>query len=256
MQATITRPAPRPATAADLWRLADQGRVNGVRLLSECVSGARYATSVSAPGVIYSLTVSSCTCPGFTYVGRCQHHSLLLFELGWLLEVAPDEPSPAPIRRCPLCLGEGSLADPDAPWRKERCARGCPIPGAIRQERPTGARPMTTSSRSPLRLIPGHEDVAADEAASDHEPDPRPCPTCGGEGDCPDCDWEAREDVDWKGLDLPAELDPPYGPPEGGVTTADEMAEWMTGGDAGVQRPFRWPRRPGRRPNGSEYRAP
>ncbi len=67
---------------------------------------------------------------------------------------------------------------------------------------------MTPSSRSPLRLIPGHEDVAAAEAAADHEPDPRPCPTCGGEGDCPDCDWE--------GLDLPAEFDPPSETPEGG----------------------------------------
>ncbi len=96
MQQPITRRPVRPTTAADLWRLAEQGRANGVNILAECVTGARYATSATQPGVIYYLTAYSCTCPGFVGHQRCQHHSLLLAELGWLPEVADDETEPVP----------------------------------------------------------------------------------------------------------------------------------------------------------------
>ncbi len=96
-QQTTDRRAPRPTTAADLWRLAERGRGNGVIILTECISGARYATSSTQPGVIYYLTAYSCTCPGFAHHQRCQHHSLLLAELGWLPDVADDEADPAPL---------------------------------------------------------------------------------------------------------------------------------------------------------------
>lgn len=93
-QQSTDRRAARPTTAADLWRLADQGRGNGVLILTETISGARYATSCTQPGTIYYLTAYSCTCPGFVGHQRCQHHSLLLAELGWLPD---DETDPAPL---------------------------------------------------------------------------------------------------------------------------------------------------------------
>ena|SRR5579884_3639172 len=92
-QQAMTRRQARPTTPADLWRLAEQGERNGVRLLTECLSGERFATSASEPGVIYRLTAYSCACKGFAYWGRCQHHSLLLKELGWLPDL-DDEPEP------------------------------------------------------------------------------------------------------------------------------------------------------------------
>ena len=86
----------RPTTPANLWRLAEQGEQNGVRILTECVSGERFATSASEPGTVYRLTARSCTCKGFAYHGRCQHHSLLLAQLGWLPDVDPEPEPPAP----------------------------------------------------------------------------------------------------------------------------------------------------------------
>ncbi|MDP9366813.1 MAG: hypothetical protein M3Q03_00820 [Chloroflexota bacterium] len=104
MQTTQTRRPVRPTTPADLWRLADQARTNGVRLLSEGLSGERFATSATDPGTVYRLTAYSCTCRGFTHHQRCQHHSLLLAELGWL----PDlDPAPVATVSCPTCGGRG-----------------------------------------------------------------------------------------------------------------------------------------------------
>jgi hypothetical protein len=85
----------RPTTPADLWRLAEQGAQNGVAILSESASGERFATSASEPGTIHRLTAHGCSCKGFTYAGRCQHHSLLLAQLGWLPDPEPPTP-PAP----------------------------------------------------------------------------------------------------------------------------------------------------------------
>lgn len=99
----------RPTTPADLWRLAEQGRRNGVRILTECVSGEHFATSASEPGTLYRLTAYTCTCKGFVHTGRCQHHSLLLAELGWLpdLDTDPEPPTPAApaTRPCDYCHG-------------------------------------------------------------------------------------------------------------------------------------------------------
>ncbi len=104
VQASPVRRPVRPTTPADLWRLADQARTNGVRLFTEAATGARFATSATEPGTVYYVTGLSCTCRGFCYAGRCQHHSLLLAELGWL----PDlEPVPAAIVTCPPCGGRG-----------------------------------------------------------------------------------------------------------------------------------------------------
>ncbi len=95
-QQSTDRRAARPTTPADLHRLADQGRSNGVIILTEGDTGARYATSATQPGTIYFVTGFSCSCPGFVGHQRCQHHSLLLAELGWLPGVE-DETDPVPV---------------------------------------------------------------------------------------------------------------------------------------------------------------
>ena len=110
----------RPTTPADLWRLAEQGHRNGVRILTECVSGERFATSASEPGTVYRLTAHSCTCKGFDFHGRCQHHSLLLAQLGWLPDPEPEPNPPAPVV-APRCATiqrfvrdrDGRCADPE-----------------------------------------------------------------------------------------------------------------------------------------------
>ena len=74
----------RPATPADLRRLAGQAQAKGVRLYSELVSGERFASSASRPGTVHRLTAYSCTCEGFCRWQRCMHLSALLSELGWI----------------------------------------------------------------------------------------------------------------------------------------------------------------------------
>ncbi len=117
MQTQTTRRPVRPTTPADLWRLADQARANGVRLLSEGLSGERFATSATDPGTIYRLTAYSCTCRGFTHHQRCQHHALLLAELGWLPDTEPAAPA---VAICPACGGRGI----DPACRGHRVAAG------------------------------------------------------------------------------------------------------------------------------------
>jgi hypothetical protein len=95
-QQSTDRRAARPTTPADLWRLAEQGRGNGVQIFQELSTGAWYATSASRAGGLHYLTGLSCTCEGFIYAGRCQHHAMLLERLGWLPDVADDETDPQP----------------------------------------------------------------------------------------------------------------------------------------------------------------
>ncbi len=132
------RRAARPTTASDRWRLADRGRSNGVLILRECVSGARYATSATQPGTIYYLTAYSCTCPGFVAHQRCQHHSLLLAELGWLPDdedetdsVPAATPAPTPVVAI-TCERQDELAErrARAEQARQRLAERAADPGA------------------------------------------------------------------------------------------------------------------------------
>ena len=84
-QVTARRPI-RPATIADVHRLADLADARGVDVLQDC-QGRWMATSARTPGLVYALTGFSCTCPGFVSHGRCSHHALLLRRLGWLPEL-------------------------------------------------------------------------------------------------------------------------------------------------------------------------
>jgi hypothetical protein len=113
--------ASRTATPQDLWRLAEQGERNGVKILVEPISGEHYATSGTKATILYRVTHWSCTCRGFLAWQRCQHHSLLLAELGFLGDPGPDPAAPAagaaPIaRRCWDCGGRG--------WEREAGASG------------------------------------------------------------------------------------------------------------------------------------
>ncbi len=96
----------------DLLRLADKGEKAGVRILVDPRTGQHVATSASDPTTCYHVDAErGCTCKGYAVWGRCQHHSLLLAELGRIPDPAPvvtevvilDE-HPAP---CRACRGEG-----------------------------------------------------------------------------------------------------------------------------------------------------
>jgi len=77
--------------AEDLHRLAAQAERAGVRILVDHTTGAHIATSATDATACYVVTVGGgCTCRGFTYWGRCTHHSLLLAQLGLL----PDQDPP------------------------------------------------------------------------------------------------------------------------------------------------------------------
>jgi len=65
----------------DLHRLADQAVRNGVRILATR-DGAHFATSDTDPTRLHVVTPDGCDCNRVRWFGRCQHHALLLAELG------------------------------------------------------------------------------------------------------------------------------------------------------------------------------
>jgi len=73
----------------DITRLADQAARNGVRILATR-DGAHYATDDTDPTRLHVVTPDGCDCNRFRWFGRCQHHALLLAELG-LIEDAGDQ---------------------------------------------------------------------------------------------------------------------------------------------------------------------
>ncbi len=99
-------------TTEDLHRLADQAERKGIRILVDHRTGQHVATSASDASRCYQVDAErGCTCKGYAVWGRCQHHSLLLAELGRLPEVDPvvtdvvildEQPTP-----CRACRGEG-----------------------------------------------------------------------------------------------------------------------------------------------------
>ncbi len=97
--------------AEDLHRLADQAERKGVRILVDHCMGQHVATSATDPTTCYHVDVErGCTCKGYGTWGRCQHHSLLLAELGRLPDPEPvvttvvtiEQPAP-----CHFCRSEG-----------------------------------------------------------------------------------------------------------------------------------------------------
>ncbi len=95
----------------DLHRLASQGERKGVKILVDPRTGQHVATSTSDPTRCYHVDVErGCTCKGYGTWGRCQHHSLLLAELGRI-------PDPEPVvtavviepASCRSCRGAGYI---------------------------------------------------------------------------------------------------------------------------------------------------
>lgn len=91
MVTTTTQRRITVQTAEDHLRRAAQAEREGVRILVDHRTGQHVATSASDASRCYHVTPSGCTCRGFTYWGRCKHHSLLLAELGRIPD--GDEPS-------------------------------------------------------------------------------------------------------------------------------------------------------------------
>ncbi len=106
MSAATTRRIAQ-TTAEDLHRLANQGEKKGVRILVDPRTGQHVATSASDPTRCYHVDVENgCTCRGYAVWQRCQHHALLLAELGLIpdptpaVEVVVLDEQPAPCRSC------------------------------------------------------------------------------------------------------------------------------------------------------------
>ncbi len=89
----------------DLHRLANQAEAKGVRILLTA-DGEHFATSTSNPTTLHRVSEQGCDCRGFSYWGRCSHHSLLLSQLGLIpdptpaVEVVVLDERPAPCRSC------------------------------------------------------------------------------------------------------------------------------------------------------------
>jgi len=120
---------PRPATP-DRWQAALRRAIaSGIEPLQISGSGEYVVTSATKTGTCYRSDGYACECEAAALGNDpvCAHRAVVLYVNHRL---ALREPTPAPSRRCPLCLGEGILRDPDGRQCPERCARGCPIPGA------------------------------------------------------------------------------------------------------------------------------
>ena len=86
-------------------RLAEKARLEGVRILRDNRDNRHYATSTSQPGVLYFVTLMSCTCKGFMTHQRCRHHSALLLAYG---QIGPEPTAPT----CANC-GDTNVVHPD-----------------------------------------------------------------------------------------------------------------------------------------------
>jgi len=87
----LTRQRIAVQSAEDHHHRAVQAEREGVRILVDARTGQHVATSASNPAGCYHVTPNGCTCRGWTFRGRCKHHSVLLAELGRI----PDGDGPS-----------------------------------------------------------------------------------------------------------------------------------------------------------------
>ncbi len=114
----------------DLHRLANQAEARGIRILLTA-DGEHFATSTSNPTTLHRVSRHGCDCRGFSYWGRCSHHSLLLSQLGEIPDIETvvtdvvilDE-APAP---CRSCRGTGFVRMTTGPalsdWEMAPCTK-------------------------------------------------------------------------------------------------------------------------------------
>jgi len=110
----------------DLERLARKGDMQGVKIMVDHTRGQHVATSASDASRCYVVSVEGgCSCTGYAVWRRCQHHSLLLADLG-RLDPEPDPPAPAAPgapASCPDCGGDGWRYGEDRVAGRLRLAR-------------------------------------------------------------------------------------------------------------------------------------
>ncbi len=92
--------------AEDLRRLALKAERAGVRVLRIDGTDRHVVTSATHP-TCYAVTVAGCSCKGFQAWQRCQHHSLLLAELGLIPDTDDVVVDERHSERCRTCRGEG-----------------------------------------------------------------------------------------------------------------------------------------------------
>jgi hypothetical protein len=81
----------RAQRSETLSRLAAQAERNGVQILIDVRRQQHVATSASDPGACYLLDAEAgCTCRGYALWARCQRHSLLLAQLGYIPETESE----------------------------------------------------------------------------------------------------------------------------------------------------------------------
>ena len=79
----------RTQRAEDLARLASHAERAGVRILVDHRIGQHVATDPADPSRCYHVAPDLCSCRRFGILGRCEHHALLLAQLGEVPDVEP-----------------------------------------------------------------------------------------------------------------------------------------------------------------------
>jgi len=97
-----------------LRRLLVIAKASGVRLGVDH-HGDFWATSVSEPGRLYSVTPESCGCRGFATHRHCRHVASLWSHLGYLDDLEPD-PAGAALPDCATCHDAGLIDAPRSRW--------------------------------------------------------------------------------------------------------------------------------------------
>jgi len=95
-------------------RLLVVAKESGVRLGVDH-AGDYWATSISEPGRLYSVTPESCGCRGFATHRHCRHVASLWSHLGYLDDLEPD-PAGAALPDCATCHDAGLIDAPRSRW--------------------------------------------------------------------------------------------------------------------------------------------
>lgn len=105
-----------------LRRLARKAAAEHVHIYEDRRDGRTYASSVSQPGYLHHVTMTSCDCVGFANHGHCKHHAALLVALG-LIDIPSLQPgeTAVTVRRIAGHYAPGGWLAGSAPeWQEPR----------------------------------------------------------------------------------------------------------------------------------------